>query len=505
MLRDLLVSFDLDLLDLLLQSVSLLLDLIELLLQAALLGLLVLVVDFDLLAHHSVLLLKFSVLSLELIHLLIRLFLNFLNSIIIFVLNRLQLNLMGALELHLGLFFILLQAFKGEVVLLLLLFLLLLGEVSLLLQELELVFPQAAVFVVVVHSILVLLLHLDVLVPPLLDFLVDGGLVAVQRLIELLVHLAELQVLLLVVLDEVLLVLVEIGVLLEENSPFSLHLGELLVHGGLKIFEGLALLLELLLGLVLLDLNSLDSLSMVSHELLSIVLNSFFISFNSLILLPGQLIDSDLLELQLLVLQSLVSFELDSLGGQFVKGFLVLGSHSFDFGLHFTLFSRGLTSHLREKLVLVLILLKERILLVLESGDVSLLLGEVKGLLLDLVGEVLSLLIEVFELLLESVLGVALHLAETLLKLVQVSFLALQLLKHELVLLVLMVNHLIHILFLLGPFVLHDFHIVILGLELVSDLLFVVVDHMVVPLLSPLLFLLDLSLISLLFSLIERL
>jgi len=74
---------------------------------------------------------------------------------------------------------------------------------------------------------------------------------------------------------------------LKQDCSFSFHLGELLVHGLLQVFESLSLLVKLLFGLVLLNLDSLYSLSMVSHELFSIIFESFFVSLDSVFLLSS--------------------------------------------------------------------------------------------------------------------------------------------------------------------------------------------------------------------------
>ena len=194
----------------------------------------------------------------------------------------------------------------------------------LLLEELELALPQSTLFVELGLKISMEPVSLVVLDLPLLSVLTSTALALGHGLLKFLILLAELHILLLEIVNELLLAALEVLVLLAGDCRLTLMLRVCLLDRLFEVLEGLPLLLVLLVDVLLLLLDSGNPLLHRLGRVLLLLLEAFFVPLNSLTLLLVVLVDPLLLKTDLLFLESTITLKVDLGLSQVVDGLFAL-------------------------------------------------------------------------------------------------------------------------------------------------------------------------------------
>lgn len=323
-LINLLVSLELDRIIVLLQALPLLNESVKLLLESTLFS------------HHTLgadlkLLLKVLIFPLQLIDgrlkpiaTVLGILLDLVQFLLVFDFQLSNNRIMIVLMLHLGVFAVTLELVHSLLEKSLLILIILLVLLFLLFQEVELASPKSLILLELSLNVGVHPLDLEILDLPLLDLFPDAEFTLGEGLVDLLVLFGKLLIVELQVLDELSLLLLEVLMLLQLNSVFSLVLRLDLLDLFLQVLKSFSLLLILLLNIVLLLLDSGNAFLKDLGGIILLTLKSFLIPFNSLLHLIIVLINSLLLERNLLVLKCLLPLEVDLALGQLVHSSVIL-------------------------------------------------------------------------------------------------------------------------------------------------------------------------------------
>jgi hypothetical protein len=181
------VSFRLNGVDLLLESLFSFKRLLQSLFERALLGHLRFVEQLVLLEETLLLALKLLISGLQFNDLSLGAFLNLFEQLLLLVLKLHELELMSVFKLLLRLRCVLGQPVEGDLEVPLGILAVLLGSVALLLQELEFPFPESLVTIIGIVKVLILAIELSKLFLLSLDLFLDESLVTVESLHQLLI------------------------------------------------------------------------------------------------------------------------------------------------------------------------------------------------------------------------------------------------------------------------------------------------------------------------------
>ena len=181
------VSFRLDGVNLLLESLFSLKRLLQSLFERALLGHLRFVEQLVLLEEALLFALKLLISGLQFHDLSLGTLLNLFEQLLLLVLKLHELELMSVFKLLLRLRCVLGQSVEGDLEVPLGILAVLLGSVALLLQELEFPFPEGLVTIIGIVEVLILAIELSKLLFLSLHLFLDESLVTVERLHQLLI------------------------------------------------------------------------------------------------------------------------------------------------------------------------------------------------------------------------------------------------------------------------------------------------------------------------------